>query len=69
MYAQADKAPQAKQLPLNLLDSLRALEADTGFADAMGRETVDAFLKLKHAEWREFKAHLSPWERATTLDC
>jgi glutamine synthetase len=69
MYAQADKAPEAKLLPLNLLDSLRALEADTVFADAMGRETVSAFLKLKHAEWREFKAHLSPWERATTLDC
>lgn len=69
MYAQADEAPQAKLLPLNLLDSLRALEADETFAAAMGRETVDAFLKLKHAEWREFKAHLSPWERATTLDC
>jgi glutamine synthetase len=69
MYAQADKAPEARLLPLNLLDSLRALEADTVFADAMGRETVSAFLKLKHAEWREFKAHLSPWERATTLDC
>jgi glutamine synthetase len=69
MYAQADKAPEAKLLPLNLLDSLRALEADAVFAAAMGRETVGAFLKLKHAEWREFKAHLSPWERATTLDC
>lgn len=69
MYAQADKAPEAKLLPLNLLDSLRALEADETFAAAMGPETVAAFLKLKHAEWREFKAHLSPWERATTLDC
>jgi glutamine synthetase len=69
MYAQADEAPQAKLLPLNLLDSLRALEADETFAAAMGPETVAAFLKLKHAEWRKFKAHLSPWERATTLDC
>jgi glutamine synthetase len=69
MYAEAHLAPDAPRLPLNLLDALRALEADEVLAQALGPAAVAAYLKLRHAEWREFKAHLSPWERATTLDC
>jgi glutamine synthetase len=69
MYAEGHKAKGAKQLPMNLLDSLRALERDKRLGAALGAETVSAYLKLKHQEWREFKAHLSEWERATTLDC
>ncbi len=69
MYAEGHKAADVPRLPLNLLDALRALEADAELSAAIGAEAVAAYLKLRHAEWREFKAHLSPWERATTLDC
>jgi glutamine synthetase len=69
MYAEGHKAKGARTLPLNLLDALRALEKDKRLGAAIGAETVAAYLKLKHHEWRDFKAHLSEWERAATLDC
>ena len=42
-------APDAKKLPLSLLDALRALEASEILPSALGA-VVPAFLKLKHAE-------------------
>ncbi|GGZ15395.1 type III glutamate--ammonia ligase [Novosphingobium colocasiae] len=68
MYTEADKAGDVKKLPLNLLDALRALEACPVLPAALG-PVVPAYLKLKHAEWRDYKAHLSEWERVNTLDC
>ncbi|TVQ57832.1 MAG: type III glutamate--ammonia ligase [Rhodobacteraceae bacterium] len=69
MYAEGWKVKNAKLLPLNLLDALRALEADKRLIEALGPEVSHAFVKLKLQEWREFKAHLSEWERQYTLDC
>lgn len=69
MYADGDKVKGAKQLPLNLLDALRALEKDTALAAAMGEETVSAFIKLKTAEWNDYASHLTEWEKEHTLDC
>ena len=68
MYTEAHKAGDVKKLPLNLLDALRALEACPVLPAALG-PVVPAFLKLKHAEWTDYKAHLSEWERLNTLDC
>jgi glutamate---methylamine ligase len=69
MYADADKAGDVKRLPLNLLDALRAFEASAVLGDALGRDFVAAYLKLKHAEWNSYARHLTTWERQTTLDC
>ena len=69
MYAEPHRARGARKLPLNLLDALRALEADRNLVEATGKEPVAAFLKLKHAEWNEYARHLTDWERDTTLDC
>ena len=69
MYAEPHRARGARKLPLNLLDALRALEADRTLVEATGKESVAAFLKLKHAEWNEYARHLTDWERDTTLDC
>lgn len=60
---------QAKALPTNLLDALRQLEASSMFSMALGTEFVEAYLKLKHQEWGDYSAQITPWERATTLDC
>jgi glutamate---methylamine ligase len=69
MYTQSHLAEGAKQLPLNLLDALRALEANAVLKEALGAEFMTAYLKLKKAEWTDFTRHLSDWERQTTLDC
>lgn len=69
VYAEPEKAADAARLPLNLLDALRALEANADFGAALGDETVAAFAKLKHTEWNEFASQLTDWERQNSLDC
>ena len=68
MYAEGHKVRGAPKLPLNLLDALRAFDRDRALKAAMGEEFSAAFLKLKHAEWTAYMAHLSEWEREHTLD-
>ena len=68
MYAEADRHPDIPRLPLNLLDALRAFEADDVLGEALGAEFAQAFLKLKQAEWRDYTAHFTSWERDHTLD-
>jgi len=68
MYAEGHKVKGAPRLPLNMLDALRLYEKDKGLMTAMGDEFSAAYLKLKHAEWNDFTAHFSDWEKANTLD-
>jgi len=69
MYTQADRAPDAKRLPLNLLDAIRAFSASETLAEALGDEFVHAYAKLKRKDWNAYSRHLTAWERETTLDC
>ncbi|MEL6980542.1 MAG: type III glutamate--ammonia ligase, partial [Pseudomonadota bacterium] len=69
MYTESHKAEGARKLPLNLLDALRALEADAALAERIGPETIAAFVKLKHEEWNGYARHLTSWERENALDC
>jgi glutamine synthetase len=69
MYTEGHKVTVAKRLPLNLLDALRAFEASSVLAGALGEAFVRGYAKLKHSEWDEYAAHLSVWEREHTLDC
>jgi glutamine synthetase len=69
MYTDGDKAENAKKLPLNLLDALRALEKSEELSAGLGEQTISAYLKLKYANWDEYCRHLTDWERQTTLDC
>ncbi|MBW4698560.1 MAG: type III glutamate--ammonia ligase [Aphanocapsa lilacina HA4352-LM1] len=59
----------AQPLPANLLDALRALESDTVLSEAMGTDFVASYLKLKHREWQDYCARVTPWELEHTLDC
>jgi len=68
MYTEGHTVKGVKQLPLNLLDALRALEASDVLGAALG-PVVPSFLKLKYAEWNDYARHLTQWERDTTLDC
>ena len=61
--------PGTRTLPANLLDALRALQADAALRAALGEEFVGSYVKLKMAqEWAPYAAHLSSWELAATLD-
>lgn len=68
MYTDGHTVPDAKKLPLNLLDALRALEASAVMKDGLGA-VVPAYLKLKTGEWNDYARHLTQWERDATLDC
>lgn len=68
MYTEGHTVTDAKKLPLNLLDALRALDGSQVLRDALG-EFVPAYLKLKHGQWNDHAAHISAWERDHTLDC
>ena len=68
MYAEGHLVTDATRLPLNLLDALRAFDADSELKALMGEEFSGAFLKLKNKEWDSFVSHFSRWEREHTLD-
>uniref|UniRef100_B8HS17 Glutamine synthetase, type III n=1 Tax=Cyanothece sp. (strain PCC 7425 / ATCC 29141) TaxID=395961 RepID=B8HS17_CYAP4 len=59
----------AKSLPTNLLDALRQLEASSIFAEALGTEFVQSYLKLKYQDWHDYNTQITAWERENTLDC
>jgi glutamine synthetase len=68
MYREGHNYPEVPRLPFNLLDALRAFDADEGLKAALGPAFPQAFLKLKHAEWTDYAGHFTDWERAHTLD-
>ena len=69
MYTEGHLAQDAKKLPLNLLDALRAFSTSATLRKSMGAEFVDAYTKLKMRSWHDYTRHLSKWEFDTTLDC
>jgi len=69
MYTDGAKAKNAKKLPLNLLDALRALEESEVLRAGLGDSLISSYLTLKHADWNDYCRHLTEWERQTTLDC
>jgi glutamine synthetase len=68
MYTEGHTVEGAKKLPLNLLDALRAFERSDVLYPGLGALSP-AYLKLKQEEWNAYAAHLTQWERDTTLDC
>ncbi|MDE8342239.1 MAG: type III glutamate--ammonia ligase [Acidocella sp.] len=69
MYTDGHLVKDAKRLPLNMLDALRAFEGSTILKAALGASFVASYTKMKHAEWNDYAAYLSDWERHATLDC
>jgi len=69
MYTDGHTVKNAKKLPLNLLDALRAFEKSPILATGLGSELVEAYGKLRLADWNAYSRHLTEWEREATLDC
>jgi glutamine synthetase type III len=68
MYAEGHTVQGAPKLPLNLLDAIRALDADAGLKAMLGEEFSASYMKMKLQEWNSFVSHFSHWEREHTLD-
>jgi glutamine synthetase len=68
MYTEGHLARDAKRLPLNLLDALRALEGAGHLHDELGSEFVASYLRLKLQHWNDSCSQMSEWERSGTLD-
>jgi glutamine synthetase len=69
MYADGHTVKDAKRLPLNLLDALRALDNSAILKAGLGAPVISAYTKLKMNDWNEYASQLTDWERRTTLDC
>jgi glutamine synthetase type III len=69
MYTEGHTVKDAKRLPLNLLDALRALDKSSVLKNAFGEDVVASYIKLRQGEWNEYASHLTDWERQATLDC
>jgi glutamine synthetase type III len=69
MYAEGHTVKDAKKLPLNLLDALRALDRSSVLKSGLGEDVVASYIKLRQTEWNEYAGQLTDWERRTTLDC
>jgi glutamine synthetase type III len=69
MYAEGHTVKDAKKLPLNLLDALRALDRSSVLRSGFGEDVVASYIKLRQAEWNEYAGQLTDWERQATLDC
>ena len=68
MYARGHTVRNARRLPLNLLDALRAFEKSELLQQALGSAFTSAYAKLRHREWLTYTGQLTDWERAYTLD-
>jgi glutamine synthetase len=69
MYAEGHTVKDAKRLPLNLLDALRALDRSSVLKASFGADVIASYIKLREADWNEYASQLTDWERRTTLDC
>jgi glutamate---methylamine ligase len=69
MYTEGHTVKDAKRLPLNLLDALRALDRSSVLKSAIGEDVIASYIKLRQGEWNEYAGHLTEWERQATLDC
>jgi glutamate---methylamine ligase len=68
MYEPGAAPARIPRLPLNLLDALRALQTSAALRESLGSAFVDAYLKLRIAQWTDYMSHLTEWEREHTLD-
>ena len=51
MYTEGHKVTNAKRLPLNLLDALRAFERSDVLREGLGDDFLSAYLKLRYDDW------------------
>ncbi|MGI9292420.1 MAG: type III glutamate--ammonia ligase, partial [Pseudomonadales bacterium] len=50
-------------LPQSLDEALVELGKDSLFAEQLGQDFIDEFIKIKRMEWIEYQRHVGEWER------
>ncbi|CAN5727319.1 type I glutamate--ammonia ligase [soil metagenome] len=61
------KARGIVQLPEDLYEALREMEASDLVAEALGEQVFEYLLRNKRAEWDQYRAYVSPYERERYL--
>ncbi len=61
------RARDIQYLPSDLHESLKEMESSELVAETLGEEVFEYLLRNKHAEWDEYKAYVSPYERERYL--
>ena len=61
--------PDAKKLPVNLLDALRSLESNSVLSKYLGKSFIKSYLKLKYQQWQQYNNQVTQWEIDNTMDC
>ena len=77
MYEDYKKYPNLPKLPNELDQSLEKLKNNIDMNDALGKEAINSYIKLRALEIKEFKQKenfdktkaITKWERDNTLDC
>lgn len=57
------RANGVETLPRDLNEALYLMRQDKLVMDTLGEHVAQAFLRCKEAEWAEYNAHVSTWER------
>ena len=59
----AEKAAESiEELPLNLFDAVKELEADQYICDTLGKHASSKYIEAKYAEWDEYRRQITNWE-------
>src|SRR5699024_415155 len=58
----AAEDPQYATIPMNLMDAMRALEADTVLTRAMGAEFCELYVDVQRHVWQRYQEHVTDWE-------
>ena len=60
---EAEKAAESiEELPLNLFDAVKELEADQYICDVLGKHASSKYIEAKYAEWDEYRRQITNWE-------
>ena len=65
IYEMSDTERKAKgleQLPDDLFEAVREMEASELVAEALGEQVFEYLLRNKRAEWEQYKSYVSPYE-------
>ena len=61
-YIPPEGAESIEELPLNLFDAVKELEADQYICDTLGKHASSKYIEAKYAEWDEYRRQITNWE-------